>query len=90
MVKGVSRRVVLIKSPDPKIFDEAIFLVREDTAKNPGVTCQQLLHEARGVAEEYVKSKVTPGRRPSLPRWAYAAIGAGGTGLAWLLTVLLQ
>ena len=50
MVKGISRRVVLIKSPDPKIFDEAIFLVREETAKKPGVTYEQILHEAANVA----------------------------------------
>ena len=29
MVKGIARRVVVVKSPDPKVFDEAIFLVRE-------------------------------------------------------------
>jgi len=30
MVKGVARRVVVVKSPDPKQFEQAIFLLRED------------------------------------------------------------
>ena len=30
MIKGVSRRVVVVKSPDPRIFEQAIFIVRED------------------------------------------------------------
>ena len=30
MVKGISRRVVVVKSPDPEIFDEAIFIVRDE------------------------------------------------------------
>ena len=30
MVKGVSRRVVVVKSPDPKWFEQAIFLLREE------------------------------------------------------------
>ena len=37
MVKGVSKRVIVIKSPDRRIFDEAIFIVREDiTSKVTG------------------------------------------------------
>ena len=30
MVKGVARRVVVVKSPDPKQFEQAIFLLREE------------------------------------------------------------
>ena len=88
MVKGISRRVVLIKSPDPKIFDEAIFLVREETAKKPGVTYEQILHEAADVAEAFVKNKFSPVRRAALPRWVCAGIGALAVGLLWLATVI--
>ena len=30
VVKGVAKRVIVVKSPDPKVFEEAIFIVRED------------------------------------------------------------
>ena len=30
VVKGTSKRIVVVKSPDPKVFEEAIFIVKED------------------------------------------------------------
>ena len=33
VVKGVAKRVIVVKSPDPKVFEEAIFIVREDYMK---------------------------------------------------------
>ena len=36
MVKGVSRRVIVVKSPDPKLFDQAIFLLKEDALEKDG------------------------------------------------------
>ena len=30
MVKGITRQVILVKSPDPKLFEEAIFIVKEE------------------------------------------------------------
>ena len=32
MVKGITRQVVLVKSPDPRLFEEAIFIVKEEAA----------------------------------------------------------
>ena len=90
MVKGITRRVVLIKSPDPQIFDEAIFIVKEDALKKSGVTNEEILREAQSVAENYVRGKKGgPRRRFSLPPYAYVLMGASGTGLVWLLTAIL-
>ena len=30
MVKGVTRQVVVVRSPDPELFEQAIFIVRGD------------------------------------------------------------
>ena len=30
VVKGTARRVIVVRSPDPNVFEEAIFLVKED------------------------------------------------------------
>ena len=30
MVQGVSRQVIVVKSPDPRFFEQAIFIVKED------------------------------------------------------------
>lgn len=36
MVKGITRQVILVKSPDPKLFDEAIFIVKEEALARRG------------------------------------------------------
>ena len=87
MVKGIARRVVMIKSPDPKIFDEAIFIVRDEAARRPGVTTEELLREARDVAESFVRQR--RGAKRTVPWWAWAAMGAGCMGLIWLVTALI-
>ena len=55
MVKGVSRRVIVVKSPDPRLFEEAIFIVKEEAFCGRGVSAEQVLQEARSVAKGYVK-----------------------------------
>lgn len=36
MVKGITRQVILVKSPDPKLFEEAIFIVKEEALAGRG------------------------------------------------------
>ena len=83
MVKGVSRQVIVVHSPDPKLFDQAIFILK-DEAVSQGITEELLLKEAR-------KTIGVSGKKRYLryygPVWACG--GAIVTGLAWLLTVLL-
>ena len=52
MVKGISRRVVVIDSPDQRFFEQAIFIVRNDAA-GEGITSRELVEEARRVARNY-------------------------------------
>lgn len=87
MVKGITRRVVVIKSPDPRIFDEAIFLVKEDVIHH-GVTNEQILNEAQEAAQKYIMSQRSPKSRliSRIPPPGFAAIGAGATALIWLIT----
>ena len=49
MVKGVSRRVIVVKSPDPRLFEEAIFIVKKDA---PPVSEHSLRQEAEKVIVE--------------------------------------
>lgn len=86
MVKGISRRVVVVKSPDPEIFDEAIFIVRDDYLNRKGTSPEAVLHEAQQAAEQYLRGNL-PGRRrffSRIPPSACAAAGAAATGIAWL------
>ena len=37
MVKGISRQVIVVHSPDPKLFEQAIFILK-DNAVGEGIT----------------------------------------------------
>ncbi len=89
MVKGIAKRVVVVKSPDPRIFDEAIFIVKEDASKKSGVTNQEILRQAQGIAENYIRSQKVRRHWPRLSPAVYAIFGACATGLAWVLTAFM-
>ena len=55
MVKGITRQVILVKSPDPRLFEEAIFIVKEEALARAGVTAEHVLKEARRAADGYLK-----------------------------------
>ncbi len=81
MVKGTSRQVIVVQAPDPKLFEQAIFILREDARD---VTDEALLKEAA----QAVRNPTD--RRPWYsfgPLWALA--GAAATAVAWLLTAVL-
>jgi hypothetical protein len=85
LVKGVVRRVIVVKSPDPRIFEEAIFIVKEDATRQPGVTYEDILKEARNAANEYIRENMRGKRVFSrIPAPAFTVAGAAVTGLIWL------
>ena len=85
LVKGVSRRVIVVDSPDPQIFEQAIFVLSSDGA---GVNQQQLVDQAVRIAKNYARCQGLPRRRVRVPGWLWAAIGAAAIGLTWLLCTL--
>ena len=90
MVKGISRRVVVVDSPDQRYFEQAIFIVRNDAA-GEGVTAQSLVEEAKRVARNYAggdHGRFSRAWRELTPA-VYTLIGAGGIGLVWMLASLV-
>ena len=81
MLKGISRRVIVVKSPDRRFFEEAIFIVREGVIGTGGVTADQVVEEARRVADGYVKKRRSHWWQ-RLPAPGYVALGARGATLA--------
>lgn len=83
MVKGISRQVIVVQAPDPKLFEQAIFILKED-AKS--ITDEMLLKEA----DKVIRS--TSGDRKKRKLWLYGPVWACGgaflTGFAWLITAL--
>lgn len=85
MVKGVNRRVIVVKSPDPRYFEEAIFIVRDDILKERGADSAAVLREARRIAAQCAgREKQWSTRLFKLPAPFFAAAGAAATGAAWL------
>ena len=85
MVKGISRQVIVVQSPEPKMFEQAIFILKED-ALGEGVTDDVLLKEAQAAIRGYDKQS----RKRHF--YLYGAVWASGgallTGLVWLLTTI--
>ena len=81
MVKGITRQVIVVHSPEPKLFDQAIFIL-SDKAVEKGVTEESLLKEAK------LLMALPPKTKNLLSKTLWTAAGALLTGAAWLLTVL--
>lgn len=84
MVKGISRQVILVHGPDPKLFEQAIFILKED-AVGEGITDELLLKEA--------KQAIRSGEHSQGKMWLYGPLwacgGAFATALVWLISMAL-
>lgn len=83
MVKGISRQVIVVHSPDPKLFEQAIFILKEDAKP---VSDEALLKEADKLLRGPLGGRK---RRMMLHGPVWACGGAVATGLLWLITSFL-
>ena len=85
MVKGISRQVIVVPSPDKKLFDQAIFILKDD-AVSEGISDDTLLAQAQRVLRSGSQDK-----KKGFVRYGvfWALCGALLTGIAWVLTSLL-
>ena len=85
MVKGITKQVIVVNSPHEDIFDQAIFILKDDAVKE-GVTDEMLLKSANKLL-----ASASPEKKISIAHYGavWACAGALLTGLAWFLTVLI-
>jgi len=89
VVKGISRRVIVVKSPDPRLFEQAIFIVKEEAFGKDGVTADQIIEEARRVAAGYVRRNSGLGRYfRKIPGVLYVLGGALLASICWILSTI--
>ncbi|MBR3554406.1 MAG: hypothetical protein IKN89_00710 [Oscillospiraceae bacterium] len=83
MVKGVTRRVILVDSPDRQRFEKAIFILKDGESES----AEKLLLQAREIASETMGG----GRkiRRSLP-WLWLLAGAAFTGALWVIVSVVR
>lgn len=84
MVKGTSRRVIVVDSPDPNYFEQAIFIVRNDVFERQGITAQQVMGEACRIAQSYATAAPKPIWK-KIPWWLWPL----GAATILLLILLL-
>jgi len=92
VIKGIGKRVVVVKSPDPKIFEEAIFIIREDFFNRSEKSQDEIIKEAERAADSYLKSIKRKAKVPFLARLSgpfLAALGAAATGITLLAVKLI-
>jgi len=83
MVKGISRQVIVVQSPDKKLFEQAIFILKDGAE---GITDEELMNEA----QQAIRNPRLEGKKKILyfgPAWA--CVGAALTGIVWIVTALI-
>ena len=89
MVKGIAKRVVVVRFSEEHLFEQAILLMR-DGCDDVGVTEEQILREANELAAPYQREQMYAPMiaRPRLT-WAmrlFCAVGGAGlTAMLWLV-----
>ena len=82
MVKGTSRQVIVVHAPEEKLFEHAIFILKDNAVREGGISNEALLREAKGylgITQRHRNKWLHNG-----PVW-----GAAGAGIAWLISLLL-
>ena len=82
MVKGISRQVIVVDAPEPKLFEQAIFIIKDGSAP---VTDEALMKEVNLLLRSAASGHKRKADRFA-PLWAVG--GAVFTGIVWLLTAI--
>ena len=76
MVKGISRRVIVVDSPDPQIFEQAIFILRENALENHGVSEEEIMLQAPKTAGTYISNQLPRRHKAWLKNGLWLLLGA--------------
>ncbi|MDR0904819.1 MAG: translation initiation factor 2 [Oscillospiraceae bacterium] len=85
MVKGTARRVIIVKPPNKKLFEEAVFFLRQDS--EIGVSGDEIIAEAQAVANSFMRESVKTPRFRHLRTVLLLALGAAAASAVWAITV---
>lgn len=89
MVKGRQRQMIVVPSPDSQLFEEAIFILRDEALREGAGSREDILRQAKQTAETYTRTHGEKRRWFRISPPIAAACGAAATGLAWLASLLI-
>ncbi len=88
MVKGISKRVIIVKTPVNNLFDQAIFILNDSALNTSPVNAENILREACAVADEYVRRHC--GKRRRLKRSKTTLLISCGVGALALSALIFS
>lgn len=56
MVKGISKRVIVVKTPVNGMFEQAIFILKDGSFSANSVKSSDVVAEAKAVVDDYVRT----------------------------------
>ena len=65
MLKGIQKRAIIVKTPDPEVFEEAIFIVSEHYLLQAEGSEKKIMRHAEELASAYMREQMLA-KRPSL------------------------
>lgn len=81
LVKGMTRRVVVVKSPDKRLFEEAVFFLCDNAGH--GVSSDQIVAEAQAIADSFTRDSFRVHGIDKFRTLLWAVIGAFAASLIW-------
>ena len=79
---------MVVPTPDP-MFSEAVFILRDEALREPGVSREELLRQAARAAESYTEDALPGMERMSLRPLAAFLLGAAVTlAVLWAVGML--
>ena len=88
MVKGISKQVIVVQSPEPKMFEQAIFILASGQGGEKLESPEDLLRLADSIAEKYTVDTLQPMRKSRLMPCLLSFLLGGGITAAILLLLL--
>ncbi|MBE6912455.1 MAG: translation initiation factor 2 [Oscillospiraceae bacterium] len=76
MVKGISKRVIIVKPPVNSMFEQAIFILKENSFSGASVNSSDIIAEARAVVDDYVRTHCGKRRKRSKRSTYIAALSS--------------
>ena len=87
-LRGKLRRAVVVPTPGP-MFSEAVFILRDEKLRDPGLSRDELLRQAARAAESFTEDALPGTERMSLRPFAAFLLGAAcALAAAWALGLL--
>ena len=84
-LRGKMRRAIVVPTPD-ELFSEAVFILREDALRGPGLNREELLREASRAAERYTEHALPEREERGLHPIAWFLLGvAAALVFVWAL-----